>query len=175
MAEIDRNNTLWKKPMRRATAKKPETEAKANNTRSKTPALSTEKNSTEHVEQPLTALQTKPFRRGPGRPRKEVQEAAAEESAEPPARATRGTKASAGKSQTVEPVAHEPNVSAAAQPKTTRRTRATATTAQPLSPKKITQVAKTRTTRAITQKSTAATGATSKENVTGKAVMPRTL
>ncbi|KAK0931734.1 hypothetical protein LTR29_016176 [Friedmanniomyces endolithicus] len=169
MAEIDRNNTLWKKPMRRATAKKPETEAKANNTRSKTPALSTEKNSTEHVEQPLTALQTKPFRRGPGRPRIEVQEAAAEESAEPPARATRGTKASAGKSQTVEPVAHEPNVSAAAQPKTTRRTRATATTAQPLSPKKITQVAKTRTTRAITQKSTAATGATSKENVTGKA------
>ncbi|KAK1052828.1 hypothetical protein LTR74_016440 [Friedmanniomyces endolithicus] len=169
MVEIDRNNTLWKKPVRRATAKKPETEAKAKNTRSKTPALSTEKDSTEHVEQPLPALQTKPFRRGPGRPRKEVQEAAAEESAEPPARATRGTKASAGKSQTVEPVAHEPNVPAAAQPKTTRRTRATATTAKPLSPKKITQVAKTRTTRAATQKSVSAMGATSKATVTGKA------
>ncbi|KAK0268731.1 hypothetical protein LTR35_015303 [Friedmanniomyces endolithicus] len=169
MAEIDRNNTLWKKPVRRATAKKPETEAKANNTRSKTLALSTEKDSTEHVEQPLPALQTKPFRRGPGRPRKEVQEAAAEESAEPPARATRGTRASAGKSRTVEPVAHEPNVPTAAQPKTTRRTRATATTAKPLSPKKITQVAKARTTRAATQKSVSAMRATSKATVTGKA------
>ncbi|KAK1035548.1 hypothetical protein LTS16_014504 [Friedmanniomyces endolithicus] len=169
MAEIDRNNTLWKKPVRRATAKKPGTEANAKSTRSKTPAASTENDVTSHVEQPAPALQAKPTRRGPARPRKVVQESAAEESAEPPARAMRGTKASAGKSQTVEPVAHEPDVPAAAQLKTTRRTRATATTAKPLSPKKITQVAKARTTRAATQKSVSAMGATSKATVTGKA------
>ncbi|KAK0792748.1 hypothetical protein LTR02_000043 [Friedmanniomyces endolithicus] len=169
MAEIDGNNTLWKKPVRRATAKRPETEAKAKTTRSKTPAASTENDVTSHVEQPAPALQAKPTRRGPARPRKEVQELVAEESVEPPARARRGTKANADKSQTVEPVAHEPDVPAAAQLKTTRRTRATATTAKPLSPKKITQVAKARTTRAATQKSVSAMGATSKATVTGKA------
>ncbi|TKA43017.1 hypothetical protein B0A54_05965 [Friedmanniomyces endolithicus] len=169
MAEIDGNNTLWKKPVRRATAKRPETEAKAKTTRSKTPAASTENDVTSHVEQPAPALQAKPTRRGPARPRKEVQELVAEESVEPPARARRGTKANAGKSQTVEPVAHEPDVPAAAQLKTTRRTRATATTAKPLSPKKITQVAKARTTRAATQKSVSAMRATSKATVTGKA------
>ncbi|KAK0938310.1 hypothetical protein LTR29_010067 [Friedmanniomyces endolithicus] len=168
MAEVDRNNTLWKKPVRRATAKKPETEAKAKTTRSKTPAASTENDATSHIEQPAPALQAKPTRRGPTRPRKVIQESAAEESVEPLARAARGTKASAGKFQTVEPVAHEPDVPAAAQPKITRRTRATATTAKPLSPKKITQVAKARTTRAATRKSVSAMGAASKATVTGK-------
>ncbi|KAK0264672.1 hypothetical protein LTS16_013589 [Friedmanniomyces endolithicus] len=169
MTEIDRNNTLWKKPVRRATGKKPETEAKAKTTRSKTPAVLTENDVKSHIQQPAPALQAKPTRGGPARPRKVVQESAAEESAEPPARATRGTKASAGKSLTVEPVAHEPDVPAAAQLKTTRRTRATATTTKTLSPKKITQVAKARITRAATQKSASAVGATSKATVTGKA------
>ncbi|KAK0827145.1 hypothetical protein LTR73_005928 [Friedmanniomyces endolithicus] len=168
MAEVDRNNTLWKKPVRRATAKKPETEAKAKTTRSKTPTASTENDATSHIEQPAPALQAKPTRRGPTRPRKVIQESAAEESVEPLARAARGTKASAGKFQTVEPVAHEPDVPAAAQLKITRRTRATATTAKPLSPKKITQVAKARTTRAAARKSVSAMGAASKATVTGK-------
>ncbi|TKA82963.1 hypothetical protein B0A55_01542 [Friedmanniomyces simplex] len=166
MAESDLSNTLWKKPVRRATAKKAETEAKPKTTRSKSAAPTTDDIAANTDERPLPALQAKPTRRGPGRPRKEAPESAAEETAEPPARATRCTKASTSKSKKVQVGADaEPNVSTTTQPKTTRRTRATATTAKPLSPKKITQVSKTRDTRDDAQKRTAAKGAMSKETV----------
>ncbi|KAK5724842.1 hypothetical protein LTR15_004891 [Elasticomyces elasticus] len=144
MAAAD-NNTLRKKPIRRATAKKPEPELKTRTTRGGKAASPTEDTTTEVMEAPIPALQAKPVRRGPGRPKKEVSKAAiVDGEPEPPARATRATKVTVSKAKSSKTTIAEPSSDAPAQEKPTRRTRATATKAVPLSPKKVTQVTNAR-------------------------------
>ncbi|KAK4899090.1 hypothetical protein LTR27_003320 [Elasticomyces elasticus] len=145
MAGPDIGHTLRKKPVRRAPAKKPEPEVKARTTRGGKAASPTEDTNTETMKAPIPALQAKPMRRGPGRPKKEVSKAAiVDDEPEPPARATRATKATVSKAKSSKVTIAEPSSDAPAQDKPTRRTRATATKAVPLSPKKVTQVTNAR-------------------------------
>ncbi|KAK3630187.1 hypothetical protein LTR56_017601 [Elasticomyces elasticus] len=145
MAAADIGNTLRKKPVRRAPAKKPDPEVKPRTTRGGKAASPTEDMTTDTMEAPIPALQAKPMRRGPGRPKKEVSKAAiVDDEPGPPARATRTTKATVSKAKSSKLTIAEPRSDALAQEKPTRRTRATATKAVPLSPKKVTQVTNAR-------------------------------
>ncbi|KAK5723967.1 hypothetical protein LTR17_013716 [Elasticomyces elasticus] len=167
MAAAD-SNTLRKKPVRRATAKKPEPELKARTTRGGKSASPTEDTTTETMETPIPALQAKPMRRGPGRPKKEVSKAAiVDNEPEPPARATRATKATVSKAKSSKVTIVEPSFDAPAQEKPTRRTRATATKAVPLSPKKVTQVtnARLRNAKREAEKTAAGKNVTSQRTV----------
>ncbi|KAK5676594.1 hypothetical protein LTS10_010895 [Elasticomyces elasticus] len=167
MAAAD-SNTLRKKPVRRATAKKPEPELKARTTRGGKAASPTEDTTTETMEAPIPVLQAKPMRRGPGRPKKEVSKAAkADDAPEPPARATRATKATVSKAKSSKVTIAEPSSDAPAQEKPTRRTRATATKAVPLSPKKVTQVtnARLRNAKRDAEKTAAGKNVTSQRTV----------
>ncbi|KAK4958465.1 hypothetical protein LTR10_004893 [Elasticomyces elasticus] len=171
MAAAD-NNTLRKKPIRRATAKKPEPELKTRTTRGGKAASPTEDTTSETMEAPIPALQAKPMRRGPGRPKKEVSKAAiVDDQLEPSTRATRATKATVSKAKSSKIATAEPSSDAPAQDKPTRRTRATATKAVPLSPKKVPQVtnARLRNAKREAEKMAAGKNETSQRNVRSRA------
>ncbi|GAB1729371.1 hypothetical protein NU195Hw_g5516t1 [Hortaea werneckii] len=152
----DLSNTLRKKPVRRAMAKKTEPETKPKNTRSKRAAGDSE-NDTEanvQIEKAPAVTQTKTTR-GAGRPRKQPTPAPAEEpAASKPAKATRSTATTRAKKNEVA-VYDESEEKLTDEPKPARRTRGAAPAVPPLSPKKITQVSRPVTR---TKKTAEATG-----------------
>ncbi|TKA23291.1 hypothetical protein B0A50_07348 [Salinomyces thailandicus] len=172
MADV--NNTLRKKPVRRAAgAKKSAPEAKPKNTRSKKTANETEESTAEesHAEEVSEGAQAK-ARRGIGRPRKTATAPTAEETASAkPVKATRATAASRAK-RTEVMVDVEADAPAPVEPKPARRTRAAASKAPPLSPKKITQVSRptTRNTKGNKKQPTAAKPATRTRATRNRAV-----
>ncbi|GAB1736011.1 hypothetical protein NU219Hw_g6065t1 [Hortaea werneckii] len=139
----DLSNTLRKKPVRRAMAKKTEPETRPKNTRSKKTTGDSE-NDTEanaQIEEGHAATQTKPTR-GVGRPRKQPTPAPAEKAAAyKPATATRSTATTRARKNEVA-VYDESEANPTDEPKPARRTRGASSAAPPLSPKKITQVSK---------------------------------
>ncbi|KAK5136266.1 hypothetical protein LTR08_003873 [Meristemomyces frigidus] len=142
MADTKLSNTLRKKPVRRATAKKtePEPQPEPRRIRGRKAAPTPDPVVAEHTvtEAPVPEPQAKSARKV-GRPRKKAPEPTAPEPtpAEEPIKATRSTKASTAKN--AEMMAAKAATSA---PEPVKRTRATAPKAQPLSPKKITQVSR---------------------------------
>ncbi|RMY00715.1 hypothetical protein D0868_08858 [Hortaea werneckii] len=152
----DLSNTLRKKPVRRAMAKKTEPETKPKNTRSKktTGDSENESEANAQIDKGPAATQTKPTR-GVGRPRKQPTPASAEEPAtSKPAKATRSTATTRAKKNEVA-VYDESEANPTDEPKPARRTRGAAPAGPPLSPKKITQVSKPVTRN---KKATEATG-----------------
>ncbi|KAI7220212.1 hypothetical protein KC333_g2469 [Hortaea werneckii] len=152
----DLSNTLRKKPVRRAMAKKTEPETKPKNTRSKKTTGDSENDAEANaqIEKGPAATQTKPTR-GAGRPRKQPTPAPAEEPAtSKPAKATRSTATTRAKKNEVA-VYDESEAKPTDEPKPGRRTRGAAAAGPPLSPKKITQVSKPVTRN---KKATEATG-----------------
>ncbi|KAI6916657.1 hypothetical protein KC355_g17712, partial [Hortaea werneckii] len=152
----DLSNTLRKKPVRRAMAKKTEPETKPKNTRSKktTGDSENESEANAQIDKGPAATQTKPTR-GVGRPRKQPTPASAEEPAtSKPAKATRSTATTRAKKNEVA-VYDESEANPTDEPKPARRPRGAAPAGPPLSPKKITQVSKPVTRN---KKATEATG-----------------
>ncbi|KAI7280934.1 hypothetical protein KC345_g4467 [Hortaea werneckii] len=139
----DLSNTLRKKPVRRAMAKKTEPETKPKNTRGKK-ATGDSENDTEanaQIEKASAVTQTKTTRRV-GRPRKQPTPAPAEElTTSKPAKATRSTATTRAKKNEVA-VYDDSEAKPTDEPKPARRTRGAAPAVPPLSPKKITQVSK---------------------------------
>ncbi|KAI7467854.1 hypothetical protein KC351_g13875 [Hortaea werneckii] len=139
----DLSNTLRKKPVRRAMAKKTEPDTKSKSSRTKR-ATGDSENDTEvnaQVEKAPAVTQTKTTR-GVGRPRKQPTPAPAEEPAiSKPAKATRSTATTRAKKNEVA-VYDESEAQPSDEPKPARRTRGAKSAVPPLSPKKITQVSK---------------------------------
>ncbi|KAK3674927.1 hypothetical protein LTR78_005271 [Recurvomyces mirabilis] len=138
-------NTLRKKPVRKAAAKKAEVDTKANPTRGRNAAtMADDQVVGEPVESTTLSLQTKPTRKPAGRTKKTTTQQPAEEvesSVAPPSKTARATRTKKTE-LLVEELADRDDVP---QSRPTRRTRATEPKARPLSPKKITQVARPRT------------------------------
>ncbi|KAK4555115.1 hypothetical protein LTR86_007881 [Recurvomyces mirabilis] len=161
MADANLDNTLRKKPVRKATTRKAEVETKSKSTRGRKAAVTINAEVVDDaVDTDLPALQAKPTRKPNCRTKKTTAQQAAEEvesAVTQPAKATRVTRTK--KTEVlVDELADQDDVS---QSRPTRRTRATEPKAQRLSPKKITQVAKPRTRKTGTKNSTSKPQATS--------------